>query len=290
MPCPCIVEPLKLDQKEVLTNLWRPLCLKYNLQYAEYSFANVYLNRYLHDNQLVMGNLPLVRGRFGDGSCYLIPTSTPKKFIETFSSIMKDNDCSVFPIPDQWVEEVKSLGLKVSQERNDADYLFHKERLATLSGRDLSSRRNLLHQLESNYEIHSKVIEAEDLPKAMALLEDWQKQAHTTAQKNDYFATKEALESLSILGLTGRVAYIDGQCAGFSIGEIFTPTTALIHFQKARHDIKGVTPFLLQDFAKNLPQEIEWINAEQDLGIPALRQAKTAYHPDVLLTKWRAHY
>lgn len=290
MTCPCIVEPLTLNQKEILTNLWRPLCLQYNLQFAEYSFANVYLNRYLHDNQLVMCELPLVRGRSRDGSCYLIPTSTPKKFIETFGSIMKKHDCSVYPIPDQWVEEIKSLGLQVSEHRDDEDYLFHKERLATLSGRDLSSRRNLLHQLESNYEIHSKSIEKEDLPKAMVLLEEWQKQAHTAAQKNDYFATKEALENLSILGLIGRIAYIDGACAGFSIGEILTPSTALIHFQKASHNIKGVTPFLFQDFAKNLPQEVEWINAEQDLGIPSLRQAKTAYHPDVLLKKWRAHF
>ena len=93
-------------------------------------------------------------------------------------------------------------------------------------------------------------------------------------EKTDYYQTIEALELMDRLELFGRIVYADGEPAGFTLGDLITPKTALMQFSKAVHSFKGVTPYLYQDFAKNVPESVEWINLEQDLGIPSLRQSK----------------
>ena len=74
---------------------------------------------------------------------------------------------------------------------------------------------------------------------------------------------------------------------GFVIGELLTPKTAVLRFAKSLRSLKGVTPFLYQDFALHLPETVQWVNLEEDMGIPSLRQGKKAYAPDQLLSKWR---
>jgi hypothetical protein len=50
---------------------------------------------------------------------------------------------------------------------------------------------------------------------------------------------------------------------------------------------KGVYQFMYNVFAKELGTEYEWVNFEQDLGIPELRQAKESYQPDKMAVKYR---
>jgi hypothetical protein len=279
--------PLSLDHQETLSSLWKPLCLEQDLKFAEYSFANIFLFRRTHHTAFVESSTPFVKGVFGPDDDYLTPTCLPSKLNMQVLKDMNVHRISFFPIPDQWLPDFEKFHLQKTANLGDSDYIFKADKLKTLSGRNLSSRRNLLHQLESNYSVECKVLGSSELADALVVLEKWQSHQALSKEENDYWPCRDALEYLERLGLFGRIAYADGQPIGFAIGEYLTPKTVHIHLMKTLVEFKGVTPYLYQDFAKHLEETVEWIDLEQDLGIPSLRQAKTAYDPDILLTKWR---
>lgn len=279
--------PLTLNHQKKLSSLWKPLCLKYDLQFAEYSFANVFLFRSLHDYEILEGDIPLVLGKFSNGQPYIIPPVGPEELREHYFPLIRDTSVSFFPIPDAWTHYFQNSDLSLTWDRDDSDYVFKKEKLQTLRGRRLSSRRNLLHQLEGKHTLTSKQLGQQEIPQALELLECWQGQSEMPPEKTDYYPCREALEHLEQLELFGRICYADGNPIGFTIGELLTPKTAFMHLAKSCRNEKGATPFMYKDFAINLPDSVKCVDLEQDLGIPSLRQAKEAYEPDKLLTKWR---
>ncbi len=281
------VEPIVLEHQSIISSAWKKLCKEYDLHFAEYSFANIYLFRKKHSFHLIDSKTPCVRGEFKNGDYYIIPSVPPAQIKLKLPECTQDHSYCFYPIPDAWIEEFKTMQMSLSSARADSDYLFHISKLQTLAGRELSSRRNLLHQLEGQFQLESKNID-KNIDEAFDLLDQWQKQTGEPKEKTDYFSCQEALKYKDRLELFGRIAYANGRAFGFTIGELLTPATALLHFAKSLHEIKGSTPYLYRDFALNLPKTVQWINLEQDLGIPSLRQAKEAYDPDVLLTKWKA--
>lgn len=281
-------EPLALHHQSIIAPAWKKLCVDYDLHFAEYSFANAYLFRKKHVFQLIECETPCVLGQFKNKNFYIIPSVPPKSIQLKLPECTQGKTYCFFPIPEVWSGEFKGMGMSLTTCRADTDYLFHVTKLQTMAGRELSSRRNLLNQLERNFKVESRWLEGKEIAKALDLLELWQKQSGESSEKTDYFSCKEALELMPQLQLFGRIIYADQQVIGFSIGELLTPRTALLHFAKSLHEVKGTTPYLYKDFALHLPSTVHWINMEQDLGIPALRQAKQAYDPDMLLHKWKA--
>lgn len=283
------IDPILLEHQSFISPAWKRLCMDYDLHFSEYSFANAYLFRKKHAYQFVdCENIPCVRGEFKNGHYFIIPSVPPERLTLKLPECSQGRTYCFFPIPDAWVDTIHRMGLSTTSCREDADYLFHRSKLQTLAGRELSSRRNLLHQLERQYHLESKEINDQVVAQAFDLLDQWQIHTRESKDKTDYFSCKEALEHRSKLDLFGHIAYANQRAIGFTIGELLTPKTALLHFAKSLHDVKGATPFLYKNFAEKLPPSVEWINLEQDLGIPSLRQAKQAYDPDILLTKWRA--
>lgn len=278
-------EPLSLEHQSLLSTLWKLLCHEHDLQFAEYSFANAFLFRRRHAYRVILGETPLVFGRFfplGDGS-FLIPTRYPA------GTVLKEPLC-FFPIPQHCLHLFPSTRYRACFSRDDSDYLFKIEKLRSLAGRALSSRRNLLHQLESQHHLEARNLTDDELSQARTVLELWQEESGLAKESTDYLACVDALTYKNQLSLFGRIVYADGEPVGFTIGELLTPSTALLHIMKVAHRLKGLTPFLTRDFALQLPDSVRWINLEEDLGLPGLRQAKNAYDPDLLLSKWRVYH
>lgn len=281
----CSFAPLSLEHQSVLSKVWKDLCLKHDLQFSEYSFANNFLFRRQHNYAFVDCKHPCVRGAFKHDHFYYVPTCSPEHFkLESFTD--SEQSICLFPIPEKWLQEIDKYHPTIKSSRSESDYMFTSDKIQTFPGRALSSRRNLLSQLINHHEMESRELSDNEIAPALGILESWQEHSDQSKEASDYWPGREALELLKRLDLFGRIAYADGEPIGFTIGELLTPTTALLHFAKANHNYKGITPYLYQDFAKHLPDSVQWINMEQDLGLPSLRKAKEAYDPDQLLTKW----
>lgn len=106
--------------------------------------------------------------------------------------------------------------------------------------------------------------------------------------RNERQALTFALDHYNELPLSGAVIHVEGKIAAFTFGAPISHDTFGIHFRKADISLDGSYSIINQQFAASLPEQYLWLNREEDMGIPGLRQAKTSYHPAKLLEKCRA--
>jgi len=104
-----------------------------------------------------------------------------------------------------------------------------------------------------------------------------------------YARREDALEHASEFGLHGRVYYVEGKPAGYTLGETARAGTMfVVHYEKTIPNLKGLYQLINMDFVRSLPAPVTLINREQDLGDPGLRQAKITYRPCDFVKKYRA--
>ncbi len=92
------------------------------------------------------------------------------------------------------------------------------------------------------------------------------------------------------LDMRGGAIRIGGKVVAFSIGSIGRPDTAYIHFEKADTDYDGLYVAQCKYVAASAFPEVKYINREEDLGIPGLRQSKGSYHPIAMVDKYKIEF
>lgn len=254
--------------KKSLENLGSPA--------SEYSFANLYLFRDVHNYSLETDLLPLIRGKTREGERFIMPLTKP---YTPYLDLLKDGEY-LFPITD--LNGLESYPHKYMD--SERDYMYEVNKLKLLPGRKLASRRNLLHQFENQVDPRIEPLNPDNIKDALTVLEKWHND-----KEGDYASCKEALLLMEDLALFGVIVYEDSHPLGFVLGEMQDSEHYLMHFAKSDKEQKGVTPFLYQTVASRLDEKVKWMNLEPDLGIEELANAKEAYEPDLLLNKFRIY-
>lgn len=193
-------------------------------------------------------------------------------------------------VPETVAVELAAAGMAVAEDRDQADYVYLVSDLVMLEGRRYDAKRNFLNGLISGHNWEYRRIDAVVAAECLALEEDWCNLRHCDENPGlaeEQRAIRELLENWSSAGLLGGAVRVEGRVAGFAIGEKLNPTTAVVHFEKANPTLRGAYQLINQQFCANELLEFKFVNREQDLGIPGLRQAKLSYHPHHLVRKFR---
>jgi uncharacterized protein len=176
----------------------------------------------------------------------------------------------------------------ISADRDNSDYVYRVVDLATLAGRKYSAKRNHIKQCLQNYDCRFEPIGESNLDQCRDLLNRWcdERQCELDSGLNgEWTALKETLTCFLEFELFGGLIRINEAVEAFAIGERLNRDTAVCHFEKAMPGIQGLGQLINHWFARNCLQELIFLNREQDLGLPGLRQAKLSYHPDHLVDK-----
>lgn len=279
-------EMISLEHQALLV----PRLRRLNLDLIDYTFTNLFLFREIHAFEVMQDSDLCIIGMTRDGVRYHMPLSLPVEMDWAKFWKIIGQDEVLFPIPDEWLSQFEGQEYERSQLEMDADYLYHTSKFAHYPGRKLSSRRNLVHQFLDHYpnhETHSLTGErAED---ALRILEEWVKHPHGDPRFTDYQPCKESIRLLDQLHLQGRITYVEGEPAGFIIGEPVNTRTFVFHMAKGLTRFKGIYQYIFEEWAQILETDYEWINMGQDIGSENIRHSKRSYQPDRLLNKWRIH-
>lgn len=181
-----------------------------------------------------------------------------------------------------WLE---SRGYSVCEDRDNFDYVYLREDLASLKGKKYHKKRNQVNAFINNYSYEERPLTQENMDDAFQILKQWKEGRE---DEGDYTASKEALELADFLELNGYMVYVDGSPAAYTMGEgIANHSTYVIHIEKALGQYRGIYQFINQAYASVLGTKYKYINREQDLGDEGLRQAKLTYRPSGFVKKYR---
>lgn len=271
---------ISLEDRAVL----HPYFLKVDSGISEFSFANIFLFRKTHSYKIaqITSELFVISGADNGEPFFMLPFGIPEPAIlnELFERFVSLKNAS-----DTQAQKLQSLGYLVQPDRDNFDYLYNRQQLATLAGRKFSKKRNQLKKFKENYNFEARPLLEEFTEDALGVLQDW---CSAHKGEGDCTPAREALTQMELLQLCGGIYYIHEKPVGYTLGEeISSGTTYAIHFEKALAGYNGLYQFINQSFAALLPEQYVWINREQDLGHEGLRQAKMSYRPIGFVKKFR---
>ncbi len=198
----------------------------------------------------------------------------------------------------EMIEEVENVmpgTFDYKLNRSVSDYIYNSEKLISLKGRKLQSKRNHINRFkrENKWTYKSLTGNPVLVEECKNMLDKWMKMNKEDKDPSlvyDDYATTLMLENFEYFGLKGGLICVDNKIAAFSVGEPLTRDTFIVHVEKAFTSIHGAYNIINQQFIENEAAEFEYINREEDMGIENLRQAKLSYQPDIILEKYNARF
>ena len=179
----------------------------------------------------------------------------------------------------------------VEPDVDNFDYVYLAEKLITLGGRRMHQKKNHYNNfvrnnrfelLEVTEALHDELVAVE----AKWLTSKTEKLGPDNHLQLEREAVHILLENFKNLELQGLAIRVDDKIEAFTLGEPLGPDTALVHVEKGNPDIRGIYVALCSHFCKTYYADKTFINREQDLGLPGLRQSKESLKPDHMRKKF----
>lgn len=281
-----LFSPINVEMRGVVDNILSKL----PDGLSEFTFLNLYLFRRIYNYTVSKHkDMLLIEGTYRNTPFFIIPTGVlePDIVNEELQKGLKWSHIS-----QSFLDETQKLisnifpNLIIEEDRDNFDYLYLREHLAKLEGKEFHKKKTLINKFEKTYtNIEVKELTKENMMDATRVLEDWKKNKE---EESDYEEAKEALELFNDYSqLKGILVYVRNTPVAWTLAEILEDRkTAVVLFEKALPSYKGSFQYVNYAFASFLDEKIEYINREQDLGDEGLRQAKMTYRPVKFIKKF----
>ena len=289
---------------------------------CNYTFANLVGWQFWYYTEVcVLENTVVLRYTFDGQRAYMACTSETLS-LELIQELLDDSngDLTLIGLEDSQVVQLSTLNSQLSTNiepvRDQYDYIYRRTDLATLHGRHLDAKRNHIHRFRAEHpDFEYRPLTPEFFDECRRLTEIWQEekdaikreqsdacidsaereQARTEFKdaSDTIDVEKQVMETIfsnwEALGMIGGSIIVDGRMVAFTYGSAVTTDTFDVCVEKADRHVEGAFAIINQQFAEHLPEQYVYLNREEDMGIPGLRQAKLSYHPEILLTYNAVH-
>lgn len=278
--------PPTLDDKPLLDGIFAEL----QPRISEFTFASIYLFREAHDYRLarIGATLVILGRRYDSAPCFLPPMGddVPAALGRLFA-----DGLSLYGAGEEFVATyLAGSKAEIVADRDNFDYLYLREELAGLPGKRFRKKKNRVSYFVRRHPHTVETFAPRHLESALRLLDEWRRvkgDSDSRSMALEAAATAEALLKADELGLHGVVIVVDGEVRAFALGERLNRETSVCHFQKADPFAEGAYQLVDREFNNLLFTDCKWVNREQDLGEPGLRESKLSYHPVELVKKFR---
>ncbi|MFC1837790.1 DUF2156 domain-containing protein [Thermodesulfobacteriota bacterium] len=281
--------PLTLNDRDLVTEYLH----RYPPEISEHTFTNLFIwqpSRPIFftevDNALVF----LVKAVGGEEQYILYgPPVGNGRLSDILSDLGSDGSIiGAVRIPEKHTGNLLPAKFIVTEDRDNADYVYKISDLAELAGRRFSKKRNKIKQCLEKHICDYVPITTELITECETMQDNWCRSrdcGRNPGLCNEANAVAETFAHFEDFGLIGGAIRVDGSIQAYAIAEELHPGTAVWHFEKAMADIPGLGQLINQWFSRHGLSGFAYVNREQDLGVPGLRQAKQSYFPHHMVEK-----
>lgn len=197
------------------------------------------------------------------------------------------------------VEAIEAMTDKydIQEDRRYFDYVYDAEKLRTLSGKAYHKKKNHYNSFIKAYDgrYETKILSSEDRKVIFDFLDRWHsaRVIEDDYNRDDYEVAgiKRFLSEMNIvdddMNMKMLGVYVDGSLEAFTLGTyLHDLRTVFVHVEKANSNIRGLYPFINQQFQSICFPLARLVNREDDMGLEGLRQAKMSYNPIYMEKKY----
>jgi len=189
------------------------------------------------------------------------------------------------------LEKIYPNSFRFEMVRDSFDYIYDANRLSTLSGKKLQSKRNHLNYFVSNNNWSYEEFTANKIDEVKEFSHEWCKRIDCDKIETlswEICAVEKCLDHFDQLNMKGGILRVDGEIVAYTVGEVLNSDSVIIHIEKAFSDVRGAYPMINREFVRKIAPGFKYVNREDDIGDEGLRKAKESYHPLFLLEKFSA--
>ncbi len=287
-------EKLNLRHKNEIETMWKEFP-----PYSDYNFTSLY--SYDVDDSaevcFLNKNLVVVMPDY-TSAITIISFLGIEKLDETIQVLLKyslarTDICKLKLIPEITVRSItNSKDLEITEDIDNHDYVLDAISMVTLVGnRWFAIKRDVRNFKEKhNYKFVSIDLNSDSIRKQMdGLFDLWiqQKDKDSKTTETERNALKRSFIFANEPDHFSFGLFVNDRMIGYSTNQIVHDGFYMGHFGKADADYPGAYQIMEHECAKFfLEKGCKFMNYEQDLGIPGLRQAKRSWNPVSYLKKY----
>ena len=295
-----IFKEINISSKEELD----PYFNMVDYEACEYCFGTLYMWQHVYKTSHYIGDgFAVIMAEYEGNSYSILPLASKERVPEVIDYVVQYFENEGKPIYFRGItkEVVDTLKeryqnkLNYTEERDLFDYIYDGESIRTLAGRKNQKKRNHLNYFLKEYKdrYEYKILDKENFKECIKMLKAWSgikedNDEHDEGMDDEFIGIKKIFNNYDELRDKIKIAgvYVDNKIEAFTIGELLNSNMALIHIEKANLNIRGLYQYINQQFVLNEFKDVEFVNREEDLGIPGLRKAKLSYHPIKFVEKY----
>lgn len=249
---------------------------------------------------LVDDTLIIEKNEEGKGTFYAQPYGYKKEnLISLVETLMErnqdytDREYLFGDVDENFLEDLKKntdFKIEAFEDVNDFEYVYSTSELIELKGKKYHGKKNHVNSFEKSYSYEIKTISSDKvINDCLDLLHKWHEEVAVTVDREmlmEIDAIKDLFRELHLCDLQSIAIYVEGNLAGFAVGERVNDEMAVIHVERGEISFKGVYAFLNRKFLTESFADTELVNRQEDTGNEGLRKAKQSYHPIKMVKKY----
>lgn len=291
------IQDITIDKKEYINNFLR----KANSENSELTFTNLFMWRKSYNVRFsVISDLLVLISKYKENPTIIYFPIGDGDYTaclnEVITEFQKNGENFLIRISrDEDIEKLQKAfpqRFEITEDTNSFDYVYRVQDLSQLKGKKYHAKRNFTNRFENKYSYTYEKMTPDKKEECLSLYKKWlsEKEDDIPGLDESFEAVSELLDNWESLDITGSCLRVDGEMVAFSFGEpmISKDGTVVIHFEHADTSLEGAFPMMNRQFLLKCWQGFEFVNREEDMGLPGLKKAKESYYPCHMAKKYLA--